>query len=180
MTTDGPSGFLSGQEVSIAGVNVGGNTSNTNGYNGVWAITGVSGDTFTFNSTASGLAAASSGTGTATTDQIPSIAITTATESTSGAGTTATVTTASANGYVAGEAVVIAGVTAGGTTNNAYNGSYSVGTVLSPTSFTYTASAPVWPPAAAARQAGRARTPDSWPAASGRWWTASSTSSTRP
>ena len=34
-------GFLQGQRVSIAGVNVGGNASSTNGYNGVWLITGV-------------------------------------------------------------------------------------------------------------------------------------------
>ena len=141
VTTDGPCGYLTGQEVSIAGVNVGGNTSNTNGYNGVWAITGVSGDTFTFNSNQTNLTAANSGTGTATTDQLPSIAIATDIESSSGSGTTATVTTVSANGYVAGEAVVIAGVTVSGSTSNAYNGPYTVGTVLSPTSFTYTASA---------------------------------------
>ena len=141
VNTDGPSGFLMGQVVSIAGVNVGGDATNDNGYNGVWTITGVGTDSFTFTSNESGLAAANNGTGTATTDQIPTIAITTDIESSSGAGTTATVTTASANGYVAGESVIIAGVSAGGTTNNAYNGTYVVGTVLSPTSFTYTASA---------------------------------------
>ena len=137
VTTDGPHGFLAGEMASITGVNVGGNTSNTNGYNGIWTIAAVTSTTFTFTATQTGLAAATGGE--ATTDQIPTIAIGSATESTAAAGTTVTATTNGVSGFVVGQSVTIAGVMVGGSTSNAYNGSYTVASVSGMT-FTYTAS----------------------------------------
>ncbi len=61
ITTDGPSGFSTGQSVLIAGVD---GTGSASGYNGTFAITGTSGNTFTYaDASASG---SSSDIGTAT------------------------------------------------------------------------------------------------------------------
>jgi hypothetical protein len=51
-------------------------------------------------------------------------------------GTTATLTTAAPGGFYPGELVTVAGVSVAG-----YDGTYSVGSVISPTTFTYTAGA---------------------------------------
>ena len=126
VNTDGPSGFQLGQVVSVAGVAVGSDVTDDNGYNGVWTITGLGTDSFTYTSEQSGLTAANNYSGTATTNQIPTGAISEAVESTAGAGTTVTVTTNGANGYVVGQSVTIAGVAISGSTINAYNGTFTV------------------------------------------------------
>jgi autotransporter-associated beta strand protein len=117
ITTTAAHGFTAGQTVTIAGVGVA-------GYNGTFTITSVPTPTsFTYTDTATGLAG--SGGGSA----MVSAAIT---HGASEVGTTVTITTPVPHGAVVGETVRISG------TGSAYDGTFKITSVPTPTTFTYT------------------------------------------
>jgi hypothetical protein len=78
ITTDGPSGFSTGQKVLIAGVN---GTGSASGFNGAFVITGTSGNTFTYAD--ANAAGSSTDSGTATTDASAGVLTNGATNATS-------------------------------------------------------------------------------------------------
>jgi hypothetical protein len=124
ITTMDPHPFVAGQQVVIAGVGV-------LGYNGTFTITSVpTATTFTYTASTTGLVA--SGGGLATVVPVTTIADTNgATES----GSTVTITTTDPHPFVAGQQVVIAGVGVQG-----YDGTFTITSVPTATTFTYTAS----------------------------------------
>jgi hypothetical protein len=123
VTTDGAHAFVVGQSLDIAGVS-------DAGYDGTVTVSGVPDATdFTYTDPNSGLADATGGT--ATSAAAPAAVISSATSS----GTTATITTAAAHGFTAGQVVSVAGVSVAG-----YNGTFTIASVPSSTSFTYTTS----------------------------------------
>ena len=141
VTTSASSGFLAGQQVTIAGT-----TGGTN-INGTFTLTGVSGTTLTYassgavaptsvtGSTASGVAALTgSATATYLTDStVFPIAASGVTVNGTGSATTVTVaTTASSTDFIVGEEVTVGGTTGG--TN--INGTFVI-TAVSGGSFTY-------------------------------------------
>jgi autotransporter-associated beta strand protein len=156
ITTMTPHGFIPGQMIQIAGVGLA-------GYDGVFTVTSVPTlTTFTYTASQSGLAnsgggtasLAPSGTGTVTapstligtaigvdpgltlTAQDPSpTSIVNSPNGASEAGSTVTITTSAAHNFSVGQTVQISGVGVAG-----YNGLFTIGSIPSPTSFTYTPS----------------------------------------
>ena len=119
ITTTAAHNIVSGQTVTIAGVNI-------TGFNGTFVVTTL--DAFRFTYT---LAVNPGGTGTGGTATTAINNITSATWS----ATVATITTQSVTGAVVGDTVTINGVSVSG-----YNGTFVVTAVNSPTQFTYTLS----------------------------------------
>ena len=123
ITTSAPDGLVVGEKVAIAGVGVA-------GYNGTFTIVSTpTPTTFTYVA-AAGLAASGGGNVTVLTTQTATIAA-----SPNGAtevGTTVTITTSAPNGLAVGDKVTIAGVGVAG-----YNGTFTIVSTPSPTTFTY-------------------------------------------
>ena len=147
VTTTGTQTFTAGQWVQISGVLLGAST--TNAYNGVYSILTVNnaGNTFTyFNQVAANLAAGTPATNGAWAsdvvqqDAIPSTTGTgtTGISAVSGTGTaTATVTTSTTALYGVGESLTFSGITP-----SAWDNTFTVASVLSPTQFTITQNLP--------------------------------------
>ncbi len=129
VTTDGAHGFVVGESVVIAGISDPANS--VPGYNGVVTITGVPDATdFTYiDANAAGLDVGSGGTATA------AHAVTATISTAKSSGTTATITTMAPHGFTAGQVVTISGVSVGG-----YNGTFTIASVLTTNTFTYTTS----------------------------------------
>jgi cyclophilin family peptidyl-prolyl cis-trans isomerase len=122
ITTTAPVPFQVGQQATISGVGVA-------GYNGTFTITAVSGNTFTYTDTTTGLTASGGGTVTAQSSGTIAASPNGATES----GSTVTVTTTTPGGFQVGQQVTIAGVGVSG-----YNGTFTIASTPTPTTFTYT------------------------------------------
>lgn len=122
-TSGSPHGFTTGQSVSIGGF-----TGNYTGYNGTFTIQSVpTNKSFTYNLASTSPASPASGTisaaSTATVFTISSI---------TRSGTTATATTSAAHGYSVGNSIVISGAN-----EAAYNGTATILSVPTTTTFTY-------------------------------------------
>jgi subtilisin-like proprotein convertase family protein len=140
ITTTTPHGLVVGQQVSISGVTVA-------GYNGTFLVTGILTPTlFTYSLATSGLAASAAGTVRISTFDNSQVTVmyhdtgtsTTIAPSPGGAteiGNVVTITTTTPHGLQLGQQISISGIGITG-----YNGNWTVTGILSPTSFTYTAS----------------------------------------
>ncbi len=123
ITTATAHGYVVGQRVTVSGV-VDGSGSPIAGYNGTFTITSQTANTFSYT-TVGGLGIGNDGTTSGPTFNV----FAGATE----VGTTVTITTTAPHLLTVGETITIAGMA-----NPGYNGSFTVLSVLSPTSFTYT------------------------------------------
>ena len=122
-------GFSSGQSVTIAGAT-------PSAYNGTYTITVLDASTFTY-ALSSGQSV--SATGAITASSTVTNNVTSITHPTSGSATTqstATVTTGSAHGFAAGDTVTIANAA-----QSAYNGTFTVSSVVNPTQFRFISAA---------------------------------------
>ena len=123
ITTAAPHGFIVGQSVTIAGLTPA-------GYNGTFTVASVpTTTTFTYVDTNSGLTATTTtGTAVLATGVVPIPSAFPATET----GNVVTITTLAPHGFVVGQNVTIAGLTPAG-----YNGTFTITSVPTTTTFTY-------------------------------------------
>jgi len=130
ITTDTDHGFLVGDSVTVAGT---GNAA----LHGTFTVTAApTSTTFRYTTTTSGTIASGADIGTATAFGLAPSTNTKTISNSQRTTTTALITTSTAHGFVVGDVVTIAGTTS----NTPLHGTYTITTVPSSTTFTYTTS----------------------------------------